>query len=211
MLKMNKKIVTLIIVVVCATIIFGIKFFKEDSIKDFNLQISEKTIGHPHAPIRIIEFVDFQCPSCASGFKYLKKFMREHPNTILLRVKYFPLTSIHKHALISARYAECASRQDKFWPFYDLLFKHQGQWSGLDHAAPIFESIAQKADLDFEKLNHCLEDKKVDELIEENKEYGSSLGVKSIPTYFVNGRITVGNKSLRLELDRLIKDFQEHI
>jgi protein-disulfide isomerase len=207
MLKMSKEIVTLIIVLVCIILIFSMKLFKDAPISDLNLQISEKTIGHPHAPIRITEFVDFQCPSCASGFKYLKKFMRGHPNSVLLRVKYFPLTSVHRHALISARYAECASRQGKFWPFYELLFKRQGQWSRLDHAAPAFESIAQKARLDLEELNHCLQDKKVDELIEENRKYGSSLGVKSIPTYFVNGRIIVGNKSLRLELDRLIKDF----
>ena len=204
--KVNKKIVTLIIVITCIALIIGIKIFKNNSISDLNLLISEKTIGDPHAPIRITEFIDFQCPSCASGFKYLKKFMKDHPHTVLLRIKHYPLTSVHKHAFISARYAECASKQDQFWLFQELLFKRQSQWNKLDNVAPAFDSMAQKVDLNLEELNVCLQDENVDQLIKENKEYGSLLGVKSIPTYFVNGKIIVGNKSLKLELGRLLKN-----
>ena len=75
----------------------------------------------------------------------------------------------------------------------------------MDDPVPAFESIARKINLNIEKLNFCLEDNKVDVLINEDKEYGRSLGVRSIPTYFVNGKMIVGNKSLKLELSHLTK------
>jgi len=202
----NKKIVVLIVIIICVGIVFGGKSFFNKTDDDSNFQISGKTKGIPGAPIRITEYIDFQCPACLNGFKYLTKFMNNHPQAVLLRVKYFPLTDVHKHAFISARYAECAARQDQFWPFQDLLFKRQRQWSKLDNAIPLFESIAQKAGLDLEELAVCLQDKNIDQLIEENEEYGSSLGVKSVPTFFVNGKIIVGPKSLELELNRLLKN-----
>lgn len=67
--------------------------------------------GEANAPIKITEFTDFQCPSCAQGSKYLKKFMEGHPKAVHLEMKYYPL-NMHRHAFMSARYAECAGKSN---------------------------------------------------------------------------------------------------
>lgn len=45
-----------------------------------------RTRGQPNAPIKIIEYADFQCPSCATGAHELKKYMKEHPDAIFFGV-----------------------------------------------------------------------------------------------------------------------------
>jgi len=139
----DKESIAFFIIIACIVVIYGIKRFVESSSTSPQKQAlaKAKVKGDVNAPIQIAEFVDFQCPSCAHGAKDLKKFMGEHPNTIRLEVKYFPL-KMHKHAVLSARYAECAARQNKFWPFHDYLFKGQNKWKRLLDAKPVFEFIS---------------------------------------------------------------------
>ncbi len=87
----------------------------------------------------------------AHGAKDLKKLMAEYQTAIHLKIKYFPL-KMHKHAVLSARYAECAARQNKFWSFHDYLFKGQANWKKLIDAKPVFEFIAKDVGMDLKEL-----------------------------------------------------------
>ena len=129
--------------------------------------------------------------------------MTDYPTKIRLELKYFPLR-MHQHAQVIARYAECAARQDKFWPFEQLAFERQDQWKNLFDAHSAFDAIAGEVGMNAAQLEICLKDPTVDELIEKNKKEGVSLGVESTPTYFINGVLTVGTKNLEFELDKLI-------
>jgi protein-disulfide isomerase len=163
---------------------------------------SPRTKGNPRAKIKIVEFADFQCPACAKGAEILKKFMGEHPKDVYLQMRYFPL-AMHPNAAMAAKYAECASSQSQFWPFQDYLFEHQLEWSKLADPKPAFEVIAQSLKMDKVSLDQCLNDIKTQETISEDKEEGNVRGVKSTPTYFVNGRMIVGVKTLESDLQSL--------
>jgi len=54
------------------------------------------------------------------------------------------------------------------------------------------------------ELESCLEDDDVAELIHENIAEGRALGLKSLPSYLVNGNLIVGNQSLASEFKRLL-------
>jgi protein-disulfide isomerase len=200
---MTKKLATFIIIFVCMSAIYGIKLFVASSQADTEI-FTGRIKGSIKAPLQVIEFIDFQCPACASGAQYLKKFMEEHPDVIRLEMKYFPL-KMHKHAFLSCRYAECASRQGKFWAFHDQLIENQIQWKELLEAQPVFDFMAEEVGMDIEKLKICLGDELINEVINYDKVEGKTLGVRSTPSYFINGKMVVGPKTLKLELDKVLE------
>lgn len=159
-----------------------------------------RTKGNPNATVRIIEYMDFQCPACAKGSLFLSKYVKENPQKILLEVKYFPLESMHPLAIRSARYAECAAREGKFWPFHDSLVAKQPEWKGLINADPVFQQIAKDSQIDLNLLNRCLADDSVRDIVIKEKAEGAARGVSSTPTYFINGKMVVGTKSMEEEL-----------
>src|SRR5579864_4564662 len=73
--------------------------------------------GDPKAKVIIVEYSDFQCPSCAAMQPTVHNLLDVYKGKIRLYYKYFPLTRIHKNAMASAHAAECAARQNQFWPY----------------------------------------------------------------------------------------------
>jgi protein-disulfide isomerase len=161
---------------------------------------SARAKGNPKARVKIVEYLDFQCPACATGAIFLRELMKKYPSDIYLQVKFFPISNIHEHAIHSATYAECAARQNKFWIFKDQLIDRQSQWSRLLNADSVFREIAREVNLDFPKLEACVDDEKVKIAILREKADGKTLGIQSTPTYFVNGKMVVGHKFLKEEL-----------
>lgn len=206
----NKSVIGIAVVLVVVAGVLSVKYFK-DVINLSGRKASEaKLKGPQNAPIQVIEFLDFQCPACANGVKILKKQMETHPQLIHLQLKYFPLTNVHQHSLLAARYAECSARQDKFWGFSDEVFARQEQWKNLFDAHGAFEQIAKDIGLNPTLLESCLRDEKLEEPINKNKEEGRALGVQSTPTYFINNQMVVGTKNLEIELEKLISAETTH-
>lgn len=212
--KMSKQRTTFIVVLVCIGLILGIKIFKQifcpDNQSSDSAQVyrsenapidSDKVKGSENAPVKIIEYVDFQCPSCAQGAKFMKNFMTAHLGQVQIELKHFPL-AMHQHGLLAAKYAECASRQGKFWDFHDLVFELQDQWKTLADAAPTFDAVSQEIGLDMTQVKTCLLDENVDRIIEQDRADGKQRGVRSTPSYFVNGEMAVGTKMLEQALNR---------
>jgi len=208
-LKPSKKIITLIIVISAVAVILILKcslFSKSNSaaIEDF------RTKGNPDAPIKIIEYLDFQCPSCAYASKVIKEQMSSHPDLIHVTLRHFPL-SMHRHGVLASTYVECAARQNKFWEFHDKTFENQDAWKKLSDARPAFELIALDLQLNIKKLNSCLRDVSISEIIESHKQEGKAKGVRSTPSLFINGELLVGVNTLPQKLNQLVSQFQSNV
>jgi protein-disulfide isomerase len=200
--KASKQKATVLIVVAAVVLIGGIKFFKWSQGNAGNAALA-RVQGDPRAPVRITEWMDFQCPACAAGAADLKKYLGTFPGKIYLEIKYFPLGA-HLHSLEAAKYGECAARQGKFWPYFDTVFERQPQWRDLFDAHPAFDQIAKEIGLNDDKLRSCLASDDVREKVLKEKDQGQSLGVQSTPTYFINGKMVVGPKLMREEVDKLL-------
>lgn len=196
---MNKLQSSLMILLVLVGLTVGAKIYLAPKKAAINLQMT-RAKGNPQARVKIVEFIDFQCPACAYGIGYLKTFFAQHPNDLYLQVKYFPLTNMHHHAMISALYSECAARQGKFWALDDLMIPQQQQWAQLISPDPVFQSMAVQAGINIDQLNSCLESDDARKVINDEKSLGQSLGISSTPTYFINNKMVVGVKSLQDEL-----------
>ena len=110
MKKRSKKFTAVLVLIFCIAIVYGLKAVIGLSAKGESTQAYGKVKGDKNAPVKITEFIDFQCPACAQGAKYLKEEIQRHPELIRLQIKHFPL-KMHRHGLLSAQYAECAAQQ----------------------------------------------------------------------------------------------------
>lgn len=204
-MKISKSAATIAVVVIAVAVIGGTQLLRGSQEALLKKGIASRSLGDPEAPIRIIEYIDFQCGACANGFRVLKEYMAKNPSKIYVEMRYYPISRIHQFAMKSAMYAECAARQGKFPLFVDLLIEGQHIWSRLINPDKMFRELTQKAGMDLNMLGGCVEDEKVKAFILDEKEQAKALGVNSTPTYFINGKMVVGPTPLKEELDRLLK------
>jgi protein-disulfide isomerase len=85
-------------------------------------------IGPDDASVVILEFGDYECPSCRSFEKTLNSVRDRYPNEVAVVFRHWPLSN-HRYALPAARAGECAAEQDKFEEFHILLFLRDN-WFG---------------------------------------------------------------------------------
>lgn len=196
----NKVIITIIVVALTIAAVVGVRWYASNQNVD---TVSGRMKGNAEAAIKIVEFIDFQCPACAQGAKMLNARIKQHPDKIHLEMKYYPL-KMHAHAFLSSRFAECSARQQKFWEYHDKLIYSQDEWSKVVNPFPNFQQMAQEVGLDLDQLQKCLGDTKIDKIINEHKEEGRSLGVRSTPTYFVNDEMVVGTRDLDKKINQLL-------
>ena len=148
--------------------------------------------GDPDAPITILEFADFQCPSCQQFATFVKpQIDLAYVDEGVARFVFhdWPLVNMHAHAFFAARAARCALDQGDqyFWPFHDQLFSHQSTWS-LSETPPMnaFESYAAVVGLDVDDFARCLASDRHADVISANMRLGEQLGVDRTPTIFVS-------------------------
>jgi protein-disulfide isomerase len=147
--------------------------------------------GPENAPITIIEFSDYECPFCRKWHvEVYSRLVETYPGQIKFVYRDFPLTNIHPDAFPAAEAASCAGDQGVYWPYHELLF---GMEFGLGQDA--YRQYAEQLGINMEKFNSCLEEGKFKEEIQADFEYAAQLGVRSTPTFFINGIAVVGAQS----------------
>jgi protein-disulfide isomerase len=139
--------------------------------------------GNPAAPVTIVEFTDFQCPSCAAAQPALERLVAEYGDRVRLVVRDFPL-DIHEFALKAAEAAEAARAQGKYWEYTGVLFTNQKALS-VDK----LKEYATRVGLDRQKFDAALDSGQMADKVQRDLMDGLRLGVGSTPSFFVNGRI----------------------
>ena len=144
--------------------------------------------GKANSKVTVIEFSDFQCPFCSRGAETVQELKKKYNGKIKIAFKNFPLP-MHKDAKPAAEASLCVNDQgtDKFWKFHDLAFKNQDK---LDPAN--LEKYAKESGADAAKFKECFGSGKFRSTVEAETAYGEKVGVKSTPTFFVNGQLISG-------------------
>ncbi|HET6217049.1 MAG TPA: DsbA family protein [Acidobacteriaceae bacterium] len=139
--------------------------------------------GNPDAPCTLVEYGDYQCPSCGHAYPIIKRVQKHFGKRLLFVFRNFPLTQMHPYAEPAAETAEFAGAHDKFWEMHDLLYENQDR---LDDAM-LFEQ-AQKLHLDLAELREALESKEFEPRVRADFSGGVRSGVNGTPTFFLNGQ-----------------------
>jgi protein-disulfide isomerase len=138
--------------------------------------------GPDDAPVTLVEYGDFECPSCGAAYPYVEEVRRRMGARLRFVYRYFPLTQSHPHAMHAAEAAEAASAQGKFWPMYGMLFEHQ---DALENGDLI--RYAKALHLDGKRFASELVSEAHVERIRKDIRSGIRSGVNGTPTFFING------------------------
>lgn len=138
--------------------------------------------------VTLEEFGDYQCPPCGELHPTLKKLKAQYGPNLNFIFRNYPLTEIHKNALLAAQAAEAARVQGRFWEMHDLLYENQKVWSDDVNPKPIFIKFARDLGLDTERFGRDLGSEEVKLRIEADQEAATKMGVNGTPTVFINGR-----------------------
>lgn len=147
--------------------------------------------GSLEAPVTVIEYGDFQCPSCAAfATQQEAAFDQRYIETGKVRFIYhdFPLPQ-HNNAVIAAAAARAAGEQGKFWPMHDLLFARQRAWSSSSAIQPLLVSYAEAIGLDRQAFEQALTSETFVPALEAARQQSEQRGVQATPTFEVNGRL----------------------
>lgn len=151
--------------------------------------IADHVEGNKDSKVILVEYGDFQCPSCGSAYPNVKTLMDEYGDRIALVFRNFPLTSIHPNAKVAAAAAEAAGLQGKYWEMHDLLYQNQSAWESLDTNKRVdaFVSFASQIGLDTTKFQEDLSNADVNKKISFDMTLGKANSVSATPTFFLNG------------------------
>jgi len=173
-----------------------------DPLADIRSKLSpgdSPSIGPENAKVTLIEFADFECPSCRQLDLILREFMPRHPEVRLV-YKNFPLTEIHPWAMTAAIAAQCTYQQDpaKFWKIHDAIFDAQDSINPTNVWDKMID-LANEVGLNIDPYKACLADPATAKIIVESVELGHALNVTGTPTSFVNARKVVGPDEVQIQ------------
>lgn len=170
-------------------------------------------MGPDDAPVKVVEFADFQCPACGSFALQAKPMLDQRfMDTGLVQFIFydFPLMEIHQNAFLAARAARCAGDQDMFWAYHDRLFQNQTQWSPASDPSGRFSEYMEQVGGDVREFEQCLESDRHADVVTANRMMGEQLRVNSTPTIIVNSRRITGSTMNELTT-RLMAAIQDEL
>ena len=152
------------------------------------------TMGDPNAPVKIIEYADFQCPYCR------RHWQETEPQIIDAYVKtgkvYYEYRSVGAflgpESGAAAEAAYCAGDQGKFWEYHGTLFSH---WTGENVGDFTDEKLRQYAaslGLDQAAFDSCLRSRKYADRLQQDVQDAKADGIKATPSFLVNGTLIEG-------------------
>lgn len=161
-----------------------------------NAQANERAWGPADAPVKIEEYLDYQCPACGSyNRNYEEGVIEAFAKTGKVRYEVHSMSFIGQESVDAAQAALCAVDQNKFWEMHNSIFANQNGENEGAFAKDRLKSIAATAGLDANTFNSCLDSNKYSDKVTQERTDGENRGVNQTPTFFVNGKMYVGVQS----------------
>ncbi|MGC1375724.1 MAG: thioredoxin domain-containing protein [Anaerolineales bacterium] len=147
-------------------------------------------IGPVGAPVTMIEFGDYQCTYCKHWYDTVHtRLMADYAGKIRFVYRDLPLSTIHPEAQSAAEAADCAGEQGDYWKYHDALF---GAKYGLGTQA--YTQYATDLGLDVSAFNTCVAERRYQSEVEDDTNFGLSLGLTGTPSFFINGLKVIGSQ-----------------
>ncbi|WP_080943842.1 DsbA family protein [Sinorhizobium meliloti] len=158
--------------------------------------LPEMALGEANAPVTIVEYMSMTCPHCANfhndTFDAIKaKYIDS--GKVRFIVREFPFDPRAAAAFMLAR---CAP-EGQYFPMVSMLFKQQEQWAAAQNGRDALLQLSKLAGFTQESFEACLTNQKLLDDVNAVMQRGAKeFGVKSTPTFFVNGEHYSGDMSV---------------
>jgi protein-disulfide isomerase len=159
------------------------------------------TLGDPNARLKMVEFVDLQCPFCAQYTRdvlptLINRYVRPGKLSIELR----PLTFIGDDSRVAGQAAAAAAQRNRLWQFADLFYLNQGPEHSGYVTAEFLRSLARAAGLSPQPLLDAAQSSASAPLLTQADREASQRGIASTPSFLIGG----SGQALRpLQVDQL--------
>ncbi len=148
------------------------------------IERASREIASEAGALRVIEFLDLQCPACADYHtRVLSRLDDSLPaGAFSLKVVHLPL-QIHPHAIDAARASECAFEQSRFSEYLGVALAAQRRF----REQPWLELATTVGVADTTKFRACMQRGDTAQQILAGLSASDALGVRATPTLVVNG------------------------
>lgn len=158
---------------------------------DVPAQANKNTAGNPNAPVKVVEYADYQCPAClAFETTYYTTLVKNYIDTGKVFFTYLPFRVIGPESDAAAQAAFCAGDQNKYWQMHDILFANQGAENSGQFTDRRLKAMAQAVGLDMNQFNSCYDSHKYASQVAADQTAAESLNLNSTPSFTINGKVT---------------------
>jgi len=171
-----------------------------------------------HAPVTVVEFIDFKCPACKQFHDLVFDSFKEDfidTGKVKLYVMHFPIP-LGPDSYTAAVAGECLYRQRPaaFWPYYDAMFRYQGdereRWVTLERLRQVVRDYVKPlVDVDEEAFLACVREDRYRREVDQDKREALAAGVRGTPTLFVDGQMVrrwYPYSSFKAALERALRE-----
>ena len=175
---------------------------RQERLKNFGpIVASSPVTGAAKPEVTVIEFSDFECPSCMHASGYLKPLLDKYGDKVRY-VRYdLPLVQMHPWALSAAIAGRAVYRQkpELFWEYKKHVYENQEKLTTFTFD-DFARGFAADHDLDLKKYDADIANAEIQQSILNGAGVAFSNDIRATPTYMVNGAIVdPGNEGKYLE------------
>lgn len=156
-----------------------------------------RVLGSADAPVTIVEYADFQCPSCKKAATDIVPVIEEEyisKGLVKLEYRYFPF--LGQESWDAAQAAAAAEEQGKFWEYYAALYNAQGAENAGVFSYDNLLELASQVGLDVDQFDATLASNKNLAVVQADADAARDRGVDSTPTFFVGETKVVGARAI---------------
>lgn len=160
---------------------------KTEGLENMNLITGDDhTFGNPNAPVKIVEYSDFECPACKLFQTIMIRVMDDYGKSgkVAWVYRQFPIDLLHPlNARKEAVASECAAElggNDAFWKFANRFFELSLSNDETDIES-VIPQVAREIGLNEKQFASCLESGKYDKHIQEDIYNANATGGKGTP------------------------------
>ncbi len=160
--------------------------------------------GNRSSRVTVVEWFDPECEGCRAIHPAFSKIMSEYSDRVHFVLRYMPF---HSNSLYVSAVLEETRELGKFKEALDIIFEKQPEWAS--HRAPrpdLIPTYLAKLGIPQEKLERSYVIQKHGAKIKMDEDDGLNVGVRSTPTFFVNGQplAELGEEPLRDAINKAL-------
>jgi protein-disulfide isomerase len=164
----------------------------------------DPSLGPASAPVTIIEYGDFGCPSCRAWHNagILEQIRSQYGDQVRFVWRDFPVITAQSPKAAEA--AQCAYDQGKFWEYHDLLFARAPALG-----TSVLKAYAAELGLDTAQFNHCLDSGQHQETVGRDWRDAEARGFLGTPSFLINNQPLVGPPTaefLKQQIDAILRN-----
>jgi protein-disulfide isomerase len=146
----------------------------------FDLPDTAPVFGNTNSPVTLVSFIDLEDPFMARTVPTLNKINEVYGSRIRIAFLHFPIPShTNAHAAAELAMAVAERNKDAFWAFCNTALTNREHLTSDDLA-----TYAKTAGID---AGQCLASQKYFPLVDQQRNFAETLGVRTVPTFLING------------------------